>query len=330
MPEGIVLLAPVSRDGVQRGGDRDIHTAVHLIGLNGEVISHHLASHPLHLTMQRYANHLLFVKDFEEHPPGHENACLDDDWHHSYPRVAGWLLSAEDTAVPPMPLHLPSAQEGWSGSASSWSVVLARGNIEDLAPSRQLLHDTAPRLYLLEAGSRLRLWASRRVDDSYDTVFQRVTFDGSDLVRHSFGFTEVPGSTLELLDGSAFGAWALWSPDLQHAARIGWQSRKLVFWRCAVAFAGEEQRLKASSFHAYAMPAEAKPYLSSVGLAPLHLGWQRFGFSPEDATFSSPVSGLPTFPALRWQDADYSRQEDTWLHPVAKDASQHATSAVFR
>lgn len=329
-PDNLVLLAPVSRDGVQRGTDSDVHTALHFVGSKGEVVSHHLACHPLQLTMQRYMDHILFVKDFEEHRQDQADACLDDNWHPSNMGIAGWLLSAEDVAVPPLIVHLPSAAEGWSDTACSWSLVLARGNVEELAPSRSLRLDTAPRLYLLEAGASLRLWASRRVDDGYDTVLQRVTLDGMELVRHSLGFQELPDSCLELYEANAFGAWALWSPDLQHAARIGLKTRKLLFWRCAVTYAGKNQGLKASVPCAYRMATESRPYHSSVEVSPLHLGWRRCGLSSEVAQGGSAVTGLPNFPTLRWQEGDFRRPEDQWMHAVAKDACQHAPSILLR
>lgn len=317
-PDSLVLLAPVSRDGIQRGDDSDVHTALHFVGSQGEVVSHHMACHSLRLTVQRYADYILVVKDFEEHPPD-QDACMDDNWHPSYSSIAGWLFSAGDAAVPPMPVHLPTAEQGWSGTNCSWSLALARGNIQELAPSRGLQLDTAPRLYLLEAGAGLRLWASRRVDDSYHTVLQRVTLDGKELVRHSLGFEEVPGSTLELYDTTALGAWMLWSPELQHAARVGLQSRKLLFWRCAVTFAAEQQDFKSSCQHAYRMAAQASPWHSSVGLSPLHLGWRRCGLSAEDASGGTAVSGLPSFPTMHWQEATYNRPQDHWTYPITRD-----------
>jgi len=328
-PDHVVMLAPVSRDGVQRGDSYDVHSALHFIGKEGEIVSHHMACHPLHLTIHRYASHMLFIKDFDEHPHHQEDACLDDNWNPLYPSVAAWLLSAEDVAVPLLPVHLPSAAAGWSVGCS-WCLVIARGSIEDLAPSRALQHDTAPRLYLLEVGATLRLWASRRVDASYADVWQRATFDGLDLVRHSLSFQEVPQSSLDVGSPEPSWTWALWSPELQHAARVGLHSRKLCFWRCAVTFTGEQQRLKTSAAQAYSMATESSPWHSLVEEMPLHLGWHHFGPSGDYDVGKTVVTGLPNFPTLRWQEADFYRPEDHWMHPIGGEAAQHVPSRVLR
>jgi hypothetical protein len=280
--------------------------------------------------MQRYKDHILLAKDFEEHPPDQADSCLDDNRLPSYEGIAGWLLSAEDVAVPPLTVNLPSVEQGWSAAACSWSLVLARGSVEELAATRALRLDTLPRLYLLEAGTSLRLWVSRRVDDSYDTVFRRVTLDGTELVRHSLVFEEMPQSALELYDTDAHGAWALWSPDLLHAARVGSTSRKLLFWRCAFTFVDAQQELKASVPEAYRMATEARPWCSPVEMLPQNLGWRRCGLSAEDVAGPFIMSGLPNFPTIRWQEGSFNRPEDHWLHPVARDPAQHASSILFR
>jgi hypothetical protein len=269
-----------------------------------------------------------FVKDFDEHPSDRPDSCLDDNWNPSYPGVAGWLLNFADVAVPPLEVHLPGAGDGWGGATSSWSLVIARGNVESLAPSRGLQFDAAPRLFLLESGPILRLWASRRIDDSYDTIFQRFTFDGRELVRHSLSFQEVSQSCLELGGSSAFGIWMMWSPDLLHAARVSSKSRRLSFWRCAITFGEEQHGMKSSMPHAYRMAVESKPVHSSVEEMPLHLGCLPYGITPEHRTHSCMVSGLPNFPTLRWTEGGFN--EDHWVHPVSRDAAQHVPSMILR
>lgn len=344
-PDYAVVLAPVSRDGLQRSTSPELaqdyqveealkasapHSALHFIGRNGEVVSHHMACNAWHMSMQRYENHMLFVKDFGQHPEETDESCLDDDWHPSYPRVAAWLLSATDVATPPLPVHLPTADQGWSGSAyCSWSLVLSRGNVEELAPSRQLRLDTSPRLYLLEAGASLRIWASRRVDDDFATIHQRNTFDGTQLLRQSLSFEPIQHSALEVGGEGAYGAWAIWSPDMHHATRVG-KSGKLAFWRCAVTYDGEKADLRSLNTCAYASASLVVPDISTVEVFPLQDGWKRYGMSSEDAQGGSVTSGLPCFPALRWAEGTWNRPDDLWIHPISRDAAQHAPALLLR
>lgn len=337
----LLLLAPTSRDGVQRrSGDDSPHSAVHFIGHAGEVVSHHLPCNALRLTVQRYDDHLLFVKDQAEHP---EDACMDDDWHPSYPRVAAWLLCAEDTAVPPVPVHLPGKEQGWGAADERpWSLVLARGNLTEIAPSHRLSQDTAPRLYLLEEGSPeqptlLRLWATRRVDDATNILYQRHTLDGEQLVRHALAFSPLFESEIDMLDfpepgalrdGGASGAWLVWSPDIRHAARI--IGGRFAFWRCALAFAGESAELVASKHRAYVAAVSHASEVSPAEVLPLgKWGWEGMHL-PADCASNGVVTGLPCFPALRRAEGTYQRPEDWWIHPVGGDAAQHASLSVYR
>eukprot|EP00927_Polykrikos_kofoidii_P019268 TRINITY_DN18986_c0_g1_i1.p1 TRINITY_DN18986_c0_g1~~TRINITY_DN18986_c0_g1_i1.p1 ORF type:complete len:721 (-),score=53.43 TRINITY_DN18986_c0_g1_i1:104-2266(-) len=187
----LTMLAQVSRDGRQRGGSEDVHTAVHFFGRDGEVVTHHLPCTLFRLTVQRYDDYVIFVKDFGDHPFG-ENACMDDNWHPTDARVAAWVWAVDDVATPPLPVHLPRPQDGFvCGADAGWSVVLARGCLEEAALGPHHTHlDTAPRLYLLQVTSTvLRLWVSRRVDDKHGMIFERRTLDGTQHLRHSLTFT---------------------------------------------------------------------------------------------------------------------------------------------
>uniref|UniRef100_A0A7S1WD05 Uncharacterized protein n=1 Tax=Alexandrium catenella TaxID=2925 RepID=A0A7S1WD05_ALECA len=340
----LVLLAPVSRDGVQRGGEGP-HAAVHFVGHDGEVVSHHLACSPTTVMVQRYDGYMLFAKDAEEHAAGDLDACLDDDWHPSYPQVAAWLLSADDVAMPPLPVHLPDVSRGWAGRGSAWSVVLARGQLEELAEHHHLRHDTAPRLYLLEIGPAVRLWASRRVDEAFDTLYQRHGLDGLQLLRHSLSFSPLDQSQLgvQAIGGeNAGGAWLLWSPELRHTGQVasgaGPGGGKLTFWRCAVGFAGEPADLRARRRCAYLSAAEATPEISPVEVLPVgrkawegHPNlWEAHPWPREDARALCVVSGLPCYPALRRQEGTLDRPEDWWVHPSGRDASLHLPVALLR
>jgi len=327
-PDYLMLLSPVGRDGVQRSNN-DVHSAIHFIGRSCEVVTHHMACSPSRLTMQRYDKYMLFVKDFDEHLEDQPDACLDDNWHPSYPRIAGWLVAAEDIAVPPLPIQLPDAREGFkacaSSSGGSWSLALARGNIEELAPTYQLRMDTAPRVLLLEMGDVLRIWASRRVDDAFGVVYERHTLDGTKLIRHALGFQPIERSLLEVgaAGVAAPGAWALWVPDIQHVARVG-PTEKIAFWRCAVMFEGEVSGLQALNPCAYEAPAEAVVEVSPLEVSPLCASWGACGRGSDDARGGAVVTGLPIFPELRWSEATFNRPEDHWLHPVGRDVAGHA------
>jgi len=323
----------------------DPHSAVHFIGHNGEVVSHHMACRPALLTLQRYDGHMLFVKDAEEHSTGRLDACFDDDWHPSYPPVVGWLLSATDVAMPPQTIYLPDTSRGWVNGDAIWSVALARGNTEELVDRWHLRHDTAPRLYLLEVGSAVRLWASRRVDEAFDTLYHRHTLDGLQLLRHSLSFDLVEQSCLEpqALGGEGAGrAWLLWSPDLRHAAQVASGrdpgSGRLTFWRCAVSFSGEGRALRAQRSRAYVSAAEVTPKISPTEV--LALGrkmweshpnaWEAHGWPQEDARATGVLSGLPCFPMVRRQEGTLDRPQDWWMHPSGRDPALHVPITALR
>mmetsp|Transcript_62353 Transcript_62353/g.175834 ORF Transcript_62353/g.175834 Transcript_62353/m.175834 type:complete len:456 (-) Transcript_62353:107-1474(-) len=333
-PDYLMLLAPVSRDGVQRGTS-DRHSAVHFIGHCGEVVSHHLPCSASRLTMHRYDGFFLFVKDFDEHPEGNANACMDDDWQPSYQGVAGWLLAAEDTAVPPMQISLPQARDGWGGGSSPWSLVISRGNLQEQALSHHMRQDTAPRLYLLEAGPVWRLWASRRIDDSFDTLYQRHTLDRPQLIRHSLTFSPLQQSELEVGGDSAASSWLLWSPDLRHLARLlptaaAGGAGKLAFWRCAVQFSGEGADTRALNPRAYAAAVDFAPHVSPVELLSLgKRGWDEPKLPMEDAG-GAVYTGLPCFPALRRGEGNFQRTQDWWIHPMGRDPASHVPLAILR
>eukprot|EP00747_Dinoflagellata_sp_TGD_P222823 gnl/TRDRNA2_/TRDRNA2_94501_c0_seq1.p1 gnl/TRDRNA2_/TRDRNA2_94501_c0~~gnl/TRDRNA2_/TRDRNA2_94501_c0_seq1.p1 ORF type:complete len:620 (+),score=81.02 gnl/TRDRNA2_/TRDRNA2_94501_c0_seq1:96-1862(+) len=324
----LVLLAPVSRDGVQRGVD-DVHSAVHFFGFDGEVVSHHMACRAMRLSAQRYDKHILFAKDFDEHnenwnPDLQEDQLgtyLNNDWHHSYRQVAGWLLSAENVSVPPMPVHLPSPEEGWNSDAS-WSMVLARGNLEELAPSYALRLDTAPRIYLLEAGSHLRIWASRRVDDATDVLYQRHLLDGPDLVRHALSFSLMQQEVLEIDSNDDFGPWNLWSPDLRHLGHVG-PDNIFGYYRCGIAFTGDPTDLRALHTRAYHAAAEAVSKVSAVDALCIGARWEGHELPAEDARNGAIALGLPCYPALRINEGTFHRTEDHWVHPIGRDPAQH-------
>eukprot|EP00929_Paragymnodinium_shiwhaense_P086693 TRINITY_DN47158_c0_g1_i4.p1 TRINITY_DN47158_c0_g1~~TRINITY_DN47158_c0_g1_i4.p1 ORF type:complete len:636 (+),score=79.35 TRINITY_DN47158_c0_g1_i4:90-1997(+) len=215
----MVVLAPSARDGQQRGTTKDVHSAVHIFGQHGEVIVHQLECCLSRLTVQRYQGYLLFVKDSDARQFSGDD-IMNDDWNPSQPRTAAWLLSAEDVAVPPLPVHLPQLNEGWSANAIGWSLVLSRGCLE--APddrTRRLgvegtCTDSAPRLYLLEVGiSSMRLWVSRRVDDAHSTRFESRTLDGQRHLRRAFAFApllrgdlDAEGGQEEAAAHAAFGS----------------------------------------------------------------------------------------------------------------------------
>lgn len=337
-PDYLLLLSPVARDGVQRGPD-DAHSALQFFGYDGEVVSHHLACNPRCLSVQRYDQFFLIAKDTHLHVGGEQgDAIMDDDWHPSYPRVAGWLLAADDASVPPLPIFLPSANTGFGASAlgilgsaresteepTRWSLAIARGNVEEVATSQHMQQDNALRLFLLEDGPLLRIWASRRLDDAFDTLYQKHTLDGVQLVRHALDFMPLRASELEV--GSAGGSWLLWSPDLRHTARVavaGPGSGKLAFWRCAVAYEGETAALRAQRSRACRMAVHATTDISSMQLLPLiaSQGWESCVLPQRDARGCSVVSGLPCFPVLRREEGCFAKVEEFWIHPMGRDTA---------
>eukprot|EP00445_Apocalathium_hangoei_P014318 CAMPEP_0203869430 /NCGR_PEP_ID=MMETSP0359-20131031/17703_1 /ASSEMBLY_ACC=CAM_ASM_000338 /TAXON_ID=268821 /ORGANISM="Scrippsiella Hangoei, Strain SHTV-5" /LENGTH=610 /DNA_ID=CAMNT_0050788041 /DNA_START=88 /DNA_END=1918 /DNA_ORIENTATION=- len=331
-PEFLLLLAPVCRDGVQRTAE-DPHSALHLVGYGGEVVSHHLPCKATRLILQRYDKYFLLVKDPQEHPTGKGGACMDDDWHPSHDRVAAWLLSADDFAVPPLPVMLPGARSAFCmGADSSWSLAIARGSLEELAANYHLRQDTSQRLYLLEDGPTLRLWASRRLDDAFDALYEQHTFDGARLLRHAMDFEPLPQSSVEV-GKSAGGSWLLCSPDLRHLARLscaGTGAGRLAFWRCALNFDGEALSAKASrrrALAAAAVPAETSSFSPGQLLPKASYrdrggsAWDSCALPSRDAR-STLVTGLPCFPTVRREDGTFAKTEAWWIHPISRDAAQ--------
>eukprot|EP00928_Gymnodinium_smaydae_P029745 TRINITY_DN22315_c0_g1_i1.p1 TRINITY_DN22315_c0_g1~~TRINITY_DN22315_c0_g1_i1.p1 ORF type:complete len:598 (+),score=89.37 TRINITY_DN22315_c0_g1_i1:47-1840(+) len=324
----LTLISRVSRDGVQRSGAEDVHTAIHFLGCDGEVVTHHLACGMDRLTAQRYDDYVAIIKDVGEHP-WRESACMDDNWQASDGLVAGWLLSMEDVAIPPLEIHLPSHHECWSGGGCDWSVVLSRGCLAGATV------DAAPRLYMLEIGDAvLRLWVSRRVDDAFGTRYQEHTLDGVRHVRHALSFDPLPHTELTLPERSepevsSVGSLALWSPDLRHAVRAG--GPRLRFWRCALAFAGPgtaDPRASAPRAHAAALMEKA--VVSTAELMPMRPSWHGLGAPADICRGGSVVDGLPCFPTLRWGEASFQCPEDRWHQHIGRDAAQVPSSATLR
>eukprot|EP00439_Symbiodinium_sp_Y106_P011738 s8868_g1.t2 len=150
----VVLLAPVTRDGFQRGCHQEGHTALYFISHTGQELVHHLPCDLWRMTVQRYNDYVLFVKDFGDE-------ALDfPDYPSDHPFTAGWLLAADDWTASPMAVTLPTDHPDWGGSA--WSLVIARGALEE-TPDRRL--DMAPRIYLIEEDAGLRIWVTRRIGE---------------------------------------------------------------------------------------------------------------------------------------------------------------------
>eukprot|EP00930_Biecheleria_cincta_P004263 TRINITY_DN105161_c0_g1_i1.p1 TRINITY_DN105161_c0_g1~~TRINITY_DN105161_c0_g1_i1.p1 ORF type:complete len:568 (+),score=69.68 TRINITY_DN105161_c0_g1_i1:33-1736(+) len=318
----VMLLAPVSRDGHQRGVDQNVHTAVHFIGTDGKEVVHHLPCSAEKLSAQRYQKHFLFAKDFDE-DAGDERSSVRHDISPEYNETAGWLLDAEDASVPPLPVLLPISHSQWGGAA--WSLVLARGTAEELAPSTHLRFDAAPRIWMLEEGPVLRLWATRRVDDAMKTLHQRHTLDGTSFLRHALSFSPLEGTELEVTSQDVPGAWLLWAPDLQHVARLaasGRGSGKLGFWRCGVAFSEQSQLIQAS--HRCALRSGAQIFADPhpVHSQPLsYHAWSRCSMPAEDAR-RGVLTGQPCFPTHVRGDGTFARPKDHWRHPCGREATQ--------
>jgi len=321
-PQYVLLIAPVSRDGAQRGST-GAHSALHFIGLDAEVVSHHLHCNPERLTVQRYADHFLFAKDADVHPAERPDDCLDDDWQPDYPSIAGWLLAVENVAVPPLEILLPADRLTWGQSPTDWSLGMARGAVEELAQSHHQKYDAHPRLYLMDP--EFRLWASRRVDDAFDTLYQRTTFDGPQLVRHGLSFELIEQDEVVGPEGN----WDLWSLDLMWAARIGTRgaNARLCFWQCPVAF--DTDITEARSLHnvAYNSMMTTVPNVSAVEASAVPGAWVGSAL-PADLANPQVASGLPCYPAHHWHEGDFHHTDDVWRHPVGRDAAQLCPSSV--
>lgn len=321
---GMVLLTAVGVDGVQYGTEEDVHAAIHFIGDGGQVISHHLPCSAYQLTIHRYDSYVLFVK---ESPDGEEGLAEEGD----VAEVAAWLLSVDDVAVPPMPVVLPSPEEGWWGGA--WSIVLVRGSLQDSDLMSQLGLDMAPRLYLLEDGPFLRLWASRRVDEGLQELVEIQDFDGRHIIRHALSFQPLEHTVVEVGEEESSCGWLLWSGDLRHAARIQGPGASLQFSRCGMSYEGKLKPFASVSKVAYAAPAEAQLDYSNIQAMGLEKGlWSpKSNWLPaEDARSNLLITGLPAFPVMRRAEGNFERPEDEWLHPIGATPEQIPPISLLR
>mmetsp|Transcript_64618 Transcript_64618/g.114941 ORF Transcript_64618/g.114941 Transcript_64618/m.114941 type:complete len:556 (-) Transcript_64618:113-1780(-) len=316
----IVLLAPVASDGMQRD-KQDDHAVVHFLDCDGQVVSHHLPCSIGRLSVQRYSNYMLFVKADEVGKESNSSVLHEE-------KTAGWLWAVSDVAVPPLPVMLPDGPE-WSHRA--WSMVLARGLAQEFSAAPNLQLDTAPRLYLLEEEPSIRLWASRRVDDILETLHQQHSLDGSRFFRHVLSFSPVPGSEL-LVEASSngedasSGTWLLWSPDLQHSARVlpaeANRKGKLGFWRCSVTFSDPLVLMQSSqptALRSFAVDSVEPHYVDSRPMG--FKGWLGGGLPAEDARVG-PVTGQPCFPTWVRNEGNFDRPDDYWLHPLGQGVMQ--------
>jgi len=170
--------------------------------------------------VQRYSEYILLVKDF-----GDEAQDMPD-YPADYPVTAGWLLAADSWSSQPLAVMPPADHAEWCGSA--WSMVIARGAVEDV-PDKRL--DMAPRIYLLEEGGGARLWATRRIDELASGL-QPPTFQSRSHFHHLIDFSA------EIEEAGA-APRSLWSLDLHYAARIlqpGDSAGKLWYWRCDIVY----------------------------------------------------------------------------------------------
>lgn len=240
-PEYLMVLTRTNRQGVQTPDGR--FTALHFLGHRGQSITHALECDMNRLCVHRYAEHVMFVKDPDVHPRS-VDLWLDDDWHPDYAHHAGWLWSLENVSLPPLEVHLPP------DVSDDWSICLARGGLgEDNAPNPSAESDRYFRLYLLD-GVKGSLWmTTRRVDDGYDTVFERPMYnvydetkcDGRQLARHALAFAEVPTDPVGGVMNSL-----LWSFDLSYVCRPNRTCDGCSYWQCSVGFDSVPARPHAS------------------------------------------------------------------------------------
>ncbi|CAK0812616.1 unnamed protein product, partial [Prorocentrum cordatum] len=100
---------------------------------------------------------------------------------------------------------------------------MVRGSLEEMAPSLSLRHDMAPRLYLLEDPGA---WGAPAVvlAPRGRCPLHAVRAAAPRKVRRALSFAPVPWGEvrLEPCGGAPRGAgWALWSPEVRHAAQAG-------------------------------------------------------------------------------------------------------------
>jgi hypothetical protein len=262
---------------------------------------------------------------------------VDDDWHPSYPRVAGWLLAIEDIAVPPLEVHLPEEALG-SGllGPSEWSIVLSRGCVPSLDGLPELRsyvspEDTAARLYLLDSNGRL--WASRRVDEAFDAVYQRTNLDGRSVVRHALAFA--PVSSAGGLDGGegelGGGCRELWSLEvifMSRADSLEAASGRLGYWRCPIRFEGGLTRPTCSYPQALESSAQTTSSVSAVDCHVLPKAWHEGVELPSDLANPTVATGLPCYPMLHWQESIFESPEDKWRFFVGRDSALQAPKTV--
>lgn len=329
-PEHIVLLAPVSRGGTQRGTG-DCHSALHFLMHSGEVVSHHLPCHYWQLTSQRYDGYFLFVRDPVEGLAASPDASIMDDNRLPFDgKVVAWLVFAAEAAVPPMPVHLPW-DEAESGGTTRWSMALSRG----IGPGR------LPRLVLLEQEQGVvQLWASRSLDRVGDTLYERHSLDGRQLLRHALVLEALSGSELDIegLGLAAVGAAAqrlLWSPELRCVARVdgaaGRFAGRMAFWCCGGTPSAPPPAVQTTFAQAFAAAAELVPEGFAADYAPLGFqAWVGGRLPSESAKGRAVVTGLPCFGTMRLGEGSFRRPEDAWIHPVGHGLAVHTPLAVYQ
>jgi hypothetical protein len=293
------------------------------------------------------------VKDCDSHLGGNVEACMDDNWHPSYPRTAGWLLQLEDVSIPPLPIHLPTVADGWGGSSSKWSMMLSRGYLEELVQHSHLRLDMGARVYLLEERSLeesaapsqgddlmlLRLWASHRIDTGHAAVYERRTLDGATLERAAVAVQPLLDHDLEvpLVDAAMSSPpsnYALWSPELHHAARVG-LGGGLGFWRCGIRFADEAKAPRSHKMTPCALAAAAVSHVPLSEAFLRKLGWEASSLPRDLACHNPVVVGLPAYPTLRWSDPGFHEAQETltmgpWQQALGREPGMLAPMQVLR
>mmetsp|Transcript_5419 Transcript_5419/g.13139 ORF Transcript_5419/g.13139 Transcript_5419/m.13139 type:complete len:549 (-) Transcript_5419:117-1763(-) len=337
--DSLMLMAPVSRDGRQRGL-QDPHVAVHFLGSEGQVVSHQIACSAYQLTVQRYGCYILFVKDANHQSHAiYRDGALNDDFDEEAAHVVAWLLSALDVSLPPLPVLLPAVGTGFDRESSVWSLVMYKNRfLEDLSASGS--ESDGLRLHLAELqkvrtegegeeGAEevfdslvVRLWVSRQIDIGVNDVHFEHSFDGNRFVRHALSFTAVCQQDIQTSQALPM---SLWSTDLCHIMRVT-PEHKLSVWQCP---AWDSSRLIPASTTQMTEQTHAVQTVSSMSGVNSHAlpnGWGRCT-APAQAT--SLVTGIPCYPAARWGESSFERPEDLWLHPIGRDAGQHAPLSVL-
>jgi len=341
--EYLMFLSPVSRDGKQRGLT-DAHTALHFLGSEGQVISHQIACSAYQLTVHRYGCYMLLVKDCNHQSHSiYSNGSLNDDFDEEASHVVAWLLSTLDVSVPPMPVLLPDATMGFDRDCSLWSLVMCKNTfLEDLSSSAPCdgfrLHlaqlqrinslaekgegDEEAQESIEQEALFIRLWVSRQIDAGFNAVHFEHGFHGSRYVRHALALSAL---TQYQLTTSLCQSASLWSQDVCHILRVS-PEHKLQVWQCATWNASSAIPAKAMDMSAQTHAVETVSALSAVDTHALP-GWGRCSAPAQGPT--SVLTGVPCYPAVRWGESTFDRPEDLWLHPVGRDAGQHAPLSVM-